>query len=476
MTIKEIEQRSGMTRANIRFYEAEGLIFPERSENGYRNYSEEDLEILLRIRLLRMLQMSLEEIKKLHNGEKKLLEALEEHIKKLEQQKQSLQNAQDVCKTMSENQVTYSTLDSRKYIMVLEQSNQGKKVLAEDVLPKVKAPWRRFFARVLDTEVYIMLWNLVFAFVFNWNLSNMDTGKSLCRSILVILTFLALEPLLLWKTGTTFGKWILGLTVSADGDRKLNYEEAFDRTWGVLWRGQGARIPIYSIYRQFRSYTSCADGGILEWEEESVLHLKDSKIWRNIVAAVIFAGVFLITAAFVAIPRIPKHRGEITVEQFVENYNRLADYYGLEENEDLTTEGTWEKVVGDFEISWSGEEDESTFEFFEENGVMTGLRIQKTMLSDDGRMYISWNASEMNLAIMAYVWAQDEWSPFKDETPDILTHISENSFENFEFEVCGVSIQCEVEYDKTADFYKDWEILYSEDENAGYWYEFIIRK
>ena len=35
MTIAELEARSGMTRANIRFYEAEGFIRPERRENGY---------------------------------------------------------------------------------------------------------------------------------------------------------------------------------------------------------------------------------------------------------------------------------------------------------------------------------------------------------------------------------------------------------------------------------------------------------
>ena len=37
MTIAELERRSGMTRANIRFYEGEGLISPARRENGYRD-------------------------------------------------------------------------------------------------------------------------------------------------------------------------------------------------------------------------------------------------------------------------------------------------------------------------------------------------------------------------------------------------------------------------------------------------------
>ena len=49
MTIKDMELQTGLARANIRYYEAEGLISPERAENGYREYSQEDAETLLRV-------------------------------------------------------------------------------------------------------------------------------------------------------------------------------------------------------------------------------------------------------------------------------------------------------------------------------------------------------------------------------------------------------------------------------------------
>ena len=39
MTSKEMEARSGVARANIRYYEAEGLLHPDRAKNGYRDYS-----------------------------------------------------------------------------------------------------------------------------------------------------------------------------------------------------------------------------------------------------------------------------------------------------------------------------------------------------------------------------------------------------------------------------------------------------
>lgn len=69
VTIAELEARSGMTRANIRFYESEGFLSPARRENGYRDYSEADLEQLLRLKLLRALDLPLAEIRELQRGE-----------------------------------------------------------------------------------------------------------------------------------------------------------------------------------------------------------------------------------------------------------------------------------------------------------------------------------------------------------------------------------------------------------------------
>ena len=56
MRINEVERRVGVSKKNIRFYEEEGLLKPGRNaENGYREYSEADVEQLLKIRLLRQL-------------------------------------------------------------------------------------------------------------------------------------------------------------------------------------------------------------------------------------------------------------------------------------------------------------------------------------------------------------------------------------------------------------------------------------
>lgn len=63
MTIKELEVRLGISRANIRFYEKEGLLRPARRANGYRDYSAEDAAALEKIALLRRLGMPVETIR-----------------------------------------------------------------------------------------------------------------------------------------------------------------------------------------------------------------------------------------------------------------------------------------------------------------------------------------------------------------------------------------------------------------------------
>ena len=52
MKINQVEELVGITKKNIRFYEEQGLINPERNrDNGYREYSLKDVELLNKIKL-----------------------------------------------------------------------------------------------------------------------------------------------------------------------------------------------------------------------------------------------------------------------------------------------------------------------------------------------------------------------------------------------------------------------------------------
>jgi len=62
MLINEVCKITGLTKKAIEYYEEKGLIAPKVEENGYRNFSSEDVEKLKEITVLRKLGLSISEI------------------------------------------------------------------------------------------------------------------------------------------------------------------------------------------------------------------------------------------------------------------------------------------------------------------------------------------------------------------------------------------------------------------------------
>lgn len=444
MTIKEIETQSGMTRANIRFYEAEGLLAPERRANGYRDYSENDLEILKRIKLLRTLHISLEEIKSLHTGEEELIDALNQHLAKLQLEKADIEQSQEICKAMRCDGVQYQTLDAQHYLDAIEEKTQlPVPAPSSDAIPKVRAPWRRFFARYLDCVIYFALWGVFLSLVLNVNISARSTGENLLDAIVTLLLMLFLEPALLSLFGTTVGKWILGLGVTDNDDRRLTYIDALSRTWTMLFRGMGLKLPIYNLVRQWKSYKACDAGETLEWEYDSTITLKDEKGWRTaayVGAYAVLVGVLMLT---LAMAQMPKNSGDITVSEFAENYNRLSKYYGINTLSHLDAQGNWVQDESSGHIVSADGYDEPTYIFSETDGIMTGMQFSTKL---HGSNCAPGYQNEMILSVLAFVKAQKGNGLLLNEVNDIVETISESPFENFELSAYGVSITCDVEY------------------------------
>ena len=66
LRIGEAAKRTGVSAANIRYYEKEGLLTPAlREDNDYRLYGDQDLHRLRFIRMCRAMDMSLDEVRSL---------------------------------------------------------------------------------------------------------------------------------------------------------------------------------------------------------------------------------------------------------------------------------------------------------------------------------------------------------------------------------------------------------------------------
>lgn len=122
MTIKEFEEQTGLTRSNIRFYEKEKLIEPSRNDqNGYRDYSEKDIEDIKKIAYLRTLDISIEDIRNIMSAKVSLTEIIEKQAAAIRTQIEDLNKAKIMCERMLEaGSISFDELQVEKYVADLE--------------------------------------------------------------------------------------------------------------------------------------------------------------------------------------------------------------------------------------------------------------------------------------------------------------------------------------------------------------------
>ena len=95
MKTHELEKELGISKHTIFYYEKEGIVTPQRDENGYRSYSQDDLQKLIMVKFLRNLNISVDDVKAILNNELDFKECLEINQIHLEKQIKSLEEVQE---------------------------------------------------------------------------------------------------------------------------------------------------------------------------------------------------------------------------------------------------------------------------------------------------------------------------------------------------------------------------------------------
>ena len=113
MNIKQASEQSGVSAPNIRFYEKEGLLTPARRQgNDYRDYTAGDVRTLKLIRMLRMLDVPIEEILRLKAGSLTLTDAMGRHMIQLERRQANLEAMHALCAELRDSRGTLDGLDA----------------------------------------------------------------------------------------------------------------------------------------------------------------------------------------------------------------------------------------------------------------------------------------------------------------------------------------------------------------------------
>lgn len=86
MRINDVSQITGLSKKAIRLYESKGLLTVQRISNGYRDYTEADIELLKKIKLFRLAGVSVSDIKLLNDNVISIEELLEKRKCEIEKE------------------------------------------------------------------------------------------------------------------------------------------------------------------------------------------------------------------------------------------------------------------------------------------------------------------------------------------------------------------------------------------------------
>ena len=413
MTIQEVERQSGMTRANIRFYEEKGLLTPQRQPNGYRDYSAADVETLRRVRLLRSLDISIDTIRALQSGERTLEAVLAERERRWNDAKSRAGDAEALCQRMRQDGAQYATLDAEKYLHPQPEAQRLYHPAGQaDQRPYAFTPWRRLLAFNLDYELCLLLLYAVLSLGFHVNITKGSGLLSLLYAYLALMLQVLIEPWLLHRFGATPGKAIMGIYIETESGERPTCAQARARTWKRFWYGLGASIPILGLVRMWqKGYRPCRDCESCAWDSENelVCLIHDRKAWRGWIMAAAYAGCVAVNVLLSSAAALPPCRGRLTVAQFARNYNMLANYYGDETNWRLDETGAWEDITpaGVFIVRVGDEIGRPDWQFtLDADGYIQRAELAADYRNCDGMVWISTLEDQTLLGTLSIVCAQ----------------------------------------------------------------------
>ena len=121
MRINEVVKLTGVSARTLQYYDEIGLLIPQKLDNGYRDYTEENLEKLQKILFYRYLKFKLNDIKELLEGDF-------DNLKILEQQRELILREKEKFEVILHNiEKTISNYKGEQTMTIEEKFNGFKK-------------------------------------------------------------------------------------------------------------------------------------------------------------------------------------------------------------------------------------------------------------------------------------------------------------------------------------------------------------
>ncbi len=152
--INEVEALVGITKKNIRFYETQQLLSPGRNaENGYREYSGEDVTLLRWIKLLRKLGVPIGEIQQVLQGTHTAGDCIRRRLITLERERQNLEQTILLCRELQGLDAPLGELDAEALLARMDEMERGGATFHNHRREDVR---KRYIAPIAITAVVVI--------------------------------------------------------------------------------------------------------------------------------------------------------------------------------------------------------------------------------------------------------------------------------------------------------------------------------
>ena len=170
-------------------------------------------------------------------------------------------------------------------------------------------PWSRYWARIFDTNLFILLvipaWSIFFSLrpsIAN-KIMELRQGGDLFIAWVSVFLYVFVEPLLLSVWGTTPGKWFLKIRVRYSNNDKISYADAFERSSRIWLWGMVGWVPVLPIISLYLNYRDLKKNGKTSWDRAGkfVVSHEDVSLGRSAVFSLLLISIAIILGVLTAL-------------------------------------------------------------------------------------------------------------------------------------------------------------------------------
>jgi hypothetical protein len=151
-------------------------------------------------------------------------------------------------------------------------------------------PIIRFLARLFDTLLYSLIVGFFIGLSGYFSVFFEEVDEIL-QSIIILFSYIFIEPVLLHIFGTTPGKQLFNISLKKVNGKALRFKDTLNRSFNLWLVGLGGGLPVISAITQILAFSGLSKEGTTYWDKRGgfiVEHRFVGAVRISIVITIIF--------------------------------------------------------------------------------------------------------------------------------------------------------------------------------------------